>query len=123
MKFEPIMKIDSMTTSVWSSPEIDQIHQKIEDLIKVLRNKEEALIKDVLKKVLDREPTLEDARKCNRGIFRGDPNKYLFSYRGVTLGTMNRFGYRADFDRPHKMKVWFQPSEGFPEAQRLALGI
>ena len=47
---------------------------------------ETKVIKDVLRKLLDREPTNEDGNDCVRAFEKGVTDKYQLIYNGTYLG-------------------------------------
>lgn len=60
----------------------------IDYLVGEMKQIEENLFKEVLRQVLKREPTIEDAKECS---FLKKDNwdlKYVIAYRGVNLGTV-----------------------------------
>jgi hypothetical protein len=49
---------------------------------------EEDCIKEVLRQLLKRDLTIEDAKLCNRGFDDTKPNQYQLAYDGVPLGVI-----------------------------------
>lgn len=68
---------------------------------------EEKVIKDVLRQLLKREPTLEDAKDLHRFQQEGEFDKYYLAYKGLKLGTV----YRNTNIGGGKMGVEFVPFE------------
>lgn len=53
-----------------------------------MKETEEMVIKQVLKQLLKRDITLEDAKKVTRVFFYNDTEKYTLAYDGMALGTI-----------------------------------
>ena len=51
---------------------------------------EENVIKEVLRQILKREPTLEDAKDLHRFQKEGEFDKYYLAYKNMKLGTVYR---------------------------------
>jgi hypothetical protein len=66
---------------------------------------EENVIKDVLRRILKREPTLEDAKHLHTFWQEGEFDKYYLSYKNLKLGTV----YRNTNIEGGKMKIEFVP--------------
>jgi hypothetical protein len=65
-------------------------HQIISELISGVKNIEEDLLKQILKKWLDREPHVEDFKKCTIKFLDELNVRYALNYNGTDLGTMTR---------------------------------
>ncbi len=63
--------------------DIDDVMQKH---VQHVRQKEEELIKSILRQVLQREPTIEDAKDCHRLYHQGEPLNYDFAWKNMVLG-------------------------------------
>lgn len=68
---------------------------------------EENVIKEVLRQILKREPTLEDAKDLHRFQQEGEFDKYYLAYKNIKLGTV----YRNMNIEGGKMGVEFVPFE------------
>ena len=68
---------------------------------------EENVIKEVLRQILKREPTLEDAKDLHRFQKEGEFDKYYLAYKNMKLGTV----YRNTNIEGGKMGVEFVPFE------------
>lgn len=68
---------------------------------------EENVLKDVLRNLLKREPTLEDAKDLHRYQQEGEFDKYFLAYKNLKLGTV----YRNYNIEGGKMGVEFVPFE------------
>lgn len=68
---------------------------------------EENVIKDVLRQILKREPTLEDAKDLHRFQKEGEFDRYYLAYKNLKLGTV----YRNTNIEGGKMGVEFVPFE------------
>lgn len=68
---------------------------------------EENVIKEVLRQILKREPTLEDAKELHRFQMEGEFDKYYLAYKNLKLGTV----YRNTNIEGGKMGVEFVPFE------------
>lgn len=64
---------------------------------------EEECIKKVLMELLDREPTIEDAKLCSQKLSEPWNGSYQLFYRGHLLGTVQYI------DEPEKFRVAFVP--------------
>lgn len=62
---------------------------------------EEKIIKETLKSLLKREPTLDDYKKCTKVFKEGEVDKYHLLYENVVIGSMH---YSVS-------KITFEPSE------------
>jgi len=82
------------------------------DLIRKLIETEEHLLKDILKQILKREATNEDAKEIQRIKRRADDNWYILSFRGITLGKVT-FDYPDFTNGSGKFGVTFEPDETF----------
>ena len=77
----------------------------MEEITKKLAEAEENVIKEVLRKILEREPTLEDAKDLQRFHQEGEFDKYYLAYKNLKLGTV----YRNTNLETGKMGVSFVP--------------
>ncbi|MFI0427758.1 MAG: hypothetical protein ACH34V_12475 [Flavobacterium sp.] len=68
---------------------------------------EENVIKEVLRQILKREPTLEDAKDLHKFQQEGEFDKYYLAYKNLKLGTV----YRNTNIECGKMGVEFVPFE------------
>ena len=68
---------------------------------------EENVIKEVLRQILKREPTLEDAKDLHKFQQEGEFDKYYLAYKNLKLGTV----YRNTNIEGGKMGVKFVPFE------------
>lgn len=68
---------------------------------------EENVIKEVLRQILKREPTLEDAKDLHKFQQEGEFDKYYLAYKNMKLGTV----YRNTNIEGGKMGVEFVPFE------------
>jgi Na+-translocating ferredoxin:NAD+ oxidoreductase RnfG subunit len=68
---------------------------------------EENVIKEVLRQLLKREPTLEDAKDLHKFQLEGEFDKYYLAYKNLKLGTV----YRNTNIEGGKMGVEFVPFE------------
>ena len=69
---------------------------------------EEDVIKEILRKILNREPTIDDVKDCTMLSISGVFDEYTFSYRGVTLGLVKRhYGTQDPADFTPKFSVSF----------------
>jgi Na+-translocating ferredoxin:NAD+ oxidoreductase RnfG subunit len=68
---------------------------------------EENVIKEVLRQILKREPTLEDAKDLHKFQKEGEFDKYYLAYKNLKLGTV----YRNMNTEGGKMGVEFVPFE------------
>jgi len=68
---------------------------------------EENVIKEVLRQILNREPTLEDAKDLHRFQKEGEFDKSYLAYKNLKLGTV----YRNTNIEGGKMGVHFVPFE------------
>ncbi len=68
---------------------------------------EENVLKEVLRQILKREPTLEDAKDLHRFQQQGEFDKYYLAYKNLKLGTV----YRNTNIEGGKMGVEFVPFE------------
>jgi hypothetical protein len=87
-----------------SSSAIDDIMTKITNN---LLNAEEEVLKGVLRQILKREPTLEDAKDLQRFQQQGEFDKYYLAYKNLKLGTV----YRNTNIEGGSMGVKFVPFE------------
>lgn len=76
-------------------------------ITKQMMEAEENVIKDVLRQLLKREPTLEDAKDLHRFQKEGEFDKYYLAYKNLKLGTV----YRNTNIEGVKMGVEFVPFE------------
>ncbi|HND46691.1 MAG TPA: hypothetical protein PLC61_09895 [Chitinophagales bacterium] len=74
---------------------------------KKMAEAEENVIKDVLRQLLKREPTLEDAKDLHKFQKEGEFDKYHLAYKNLKLGTV----YRNINIEGGKMGVEFVPFE------------
>jgi hypothetical protein len=70
---------------------------------------EENVFKEVLRKLLKREPTIEDAKECARLMREGDLDGYSLTYKGLLLGRIQR-NY-PDLNIDTVFSVTFIPAE------------
>ena len=77
------------------------------EITKNLVDAEEKVIKAVLCQILEREPTLEDAKDLQRIRKEGEFDKYCLAYKNLTLGTV----YINTNIEGGKMGVKFVPFE------------
>ena len=101
--------------SVITEPAIDgytglpKVHYS--DMILQITNKfaaaEDNVIKEILRQILKREPTLEDAKDLQRFQEEGEFDKYYLVYKNLKLGTV----YRNTNIESGKMEVEFVPFE------------
>ena len=68
---------------------------------------EENVLKEVLRQILKREPTLEDAKDLHRFQKEGEFDKYYLAYKNMKLGTV----YRNTNIEGGKIGVEFVPFE------------
>lgn len=62
-------------------------HQRLmNDHIKDVTHKTEEIIKIVLRQVLHREPTIEDAKDCTKAYAEGEPLDFYFLWKSICLG-------------------------------------
>jgi len=76
---------------------------------------EENVIKEVLRQILKREPTLEDAKDLHRFQQEGEFYKYYLAYKNMKLGTVYRNtnieGGKMGFEFvPFEMKDFLEPA-------------
>ncbi len=77
-------KLDKNTIS-----ELDKIQSKA---LEKISECEDEVVKKVLRILLDREPTKEDAKQCIRAIEKGVTDRYTLIFNGVRLGdVINEF--------------------------------
>lgn len=76
-------------------------------ITKQMMEAEENVLKDVLRNLLKREPTLEDAKDLHRYQQEGEFDKYFLAYKNLKLGTV----YRNYNIEGGKMGVEFVPFE------------
>jgi hypothetical protein len=62
----------------------------MEEIIKVQVMAEANLIKSILKIIVGREPTIDDAKMCTFVSKEGIPNKHLFYYKNSIMGCITR---------------------------------
>lgn len=62
----------------------------VTNIIKQRMQAEESVIKEVLRQLLKREPTLEDAKNLHIYQKQGEFNKYRLDYKNLKLGTIYR---------------------------------
>lgn len=79
----------------------------VAEITRKMMEAEENVIKDVLRNLLKREPTLEDAKDLHRFQQEGEFDKYYLAYKNLKLGTVYR-NYNIDGG---KMGVEFVPFE------------
>ena len=79
----------------------------VEKVLVSLKAAEEAALKEVLRQILRREPTIEDAKLCQQYFDGIDPNKYQLFYRTYLLGTVY-INFGREGEQPG---VTFKPSE------------
>jgi len=77
------------------------------EITRKMMEAEENVIKDVLRNLLKREPTLEDAKDLHRFQQEGEFDKYYLAYKNLKLGTI----YRNYNIEGGKMGVEFVPFE------------
>lgn len=76
---------------------------------------EENVIKEVLRQILEREPTLEDAKDLCKFQQVGDFDKYYLAYKNLKLGTVYRYvdiggGEMGVKFVPFEMKDFLEPA-------------
>jgi hypothetical protein len=76
-------------------------------ITKKMANEERKVIKEVLRQIIKREPTLEDAKDLHKFKQEGEFNKYYLAYKNLKLGTV----YRNINIEEGKMGVDFVPFE------------
>jgi len=81
---------------------IGQLHQSFAEA-------EEKVFKDVLRSLLKREPTIEDAKECNFLHREGELDKYGVDYKGMFLGTIQRVFPDMNSTK-HEYMVVFMPA-------------
>ena len=64
---------------------------------------EEECIKGVLRQLLDREPTMEDAKACGQILSEPWDGSYLLTYNDIRIGIVRYI------QEPDKFRVEFQP--------------
>jgi len=67
------------------------------NIVEILKKNEEKVIKDVLRMLLNRQPTTDDARRCTRIFAPGIIDKYLFAYEGVVYGRVTYNSFSVTF--------------------------
>lgn len=82
-------------------------------LIDKLRNHEEQVLRDIMRQVLNREPTIEDCKDFQRIFLQGEAN-YTLAYKGIDLGkvvfnTGYDYSHVDPLYRPNKAGVSFEP--------------
>lgn len=60
------------------------------EITKQMAEAEENCIKEVLRQLLQREPTLEDAKDLHKFQREGEFDKYYLAYKNLKLGTVYR---------------------------------
>lgn len=79
----------------------------------------EDCIKAVLRQLLKREPTIEDAAKTHRLFKDGEINKYTLAYEGVELGVVQHnypeVCMSPPMDYQYKFSVTFTPNQMFAD--------
>lgn len=83
------------------------MHDMMAEITRKMMEAEENVIKDVLRNLLKREPTLEDAKDLHRFQQEGEFDKYYLAYKNLKLGTV----YRNYNIEGGKMGVEFVPFE------------
>lgn len=75
--------------------------------ISMIHQKQEEVLLNILRQILKREPTIEDAKDVTIGYPQGKPDIYYLAYKGTTIGTVKTVldGTRGT--------VTFTPSEQF----------
>lgn len=66
---------------------------------------EEDVLKNVLKQILGHEPTIDDAKDCQRIMKEGNHEKYIIAYKEIQLGSIRKF-----FDA-NTFRVVFTPND------------
>lgn len=87
----------------------------ISALTDMIAKAEENVIKEVLRQILKREPTLEDAKDLHRFQKEGEFDKYYLAYKNLKLGTvyfnMNIEGGKMGVEFvPFEMKDFLEPA-------------
>lgn len=88
--------------------------------IRLYREAEEKVIKSVLRSLLKREPTMEDASKCTRIFKPGITDQYDLEFEGICLGQV-KYNFPtigpSESDITDKLGVEFIPIPPFnPDA-------
>lgn len=86
------------------------------EYINQMKKTEEECLKNVLREILKREPTLQDFKDCTM-IFpeEGNQNKYYFMHLGICYGFVTKEIIDYTFE------VTFDPERGIPEWVRKAI--
>jgi Na+-translocating ferredoxin:NAD+ oxidoreductase RnfG subunit len=76
---------------------------------------EKNVIKEVLRQILKRDPTLEDAKDLHKFQQEGEFDKYYLAYKNLKLGTVYRNtnieGGKMGFEfMPFEMKNFLEPA-------------
>lgn len=80
--------------SIQTIPVDDKVIEVSNSMHQILRDAEEKAVKDILRKHLNREPTLDDAKLCIRVLYPAPHNnRYDLIYDGIFLGTIILPGY------------------------------
>jgi Na+-translocating ferredoxin:NAD+ oxidoreductase RnfG subunit len=95
----PALRKNAVTSSALS----DMMAQ----ITKNFAEAEENVIKEVLRQILKREPTLEDAKDLHKFQQEGEFDKYYLAYKNLKLGTV----YHNTNIEGNKMGVEFVPFE------------
>lgn len=98
-------------------PHIPEIHIKDlttfkDTIILQMAEKEEEFYREVLRQILKREPTIEDAKDITLAINPKYPNQELIAYKGNTLGRIIKGYDNADFIM-NTFKWTFEPIPTF----------
>jgi hypothetical protein len=67
------------------------------EFIEKYKELEERVVKQVLRLLLNREPTIDDAKKCHRIFKLGIIDKYILAYEGTALGQIIHTGLSVKF--------------------------
>ena len=85
----------------------DALSDMMEQITKNFAEAEENVIKEVLRQILKREPTLEDTKYLHKFQQEGEFDKYYLAYKNLKLGTV----YRNTNIEGGKIGVEFVPFE------------
>jgi hypothetical protein len=78
--------------------------KKLEEaLIRQKSAAHEKCIREILFRLLDREATIDDAKRCGQIMIKGQPDSYILTYNGIEIGIVKFI------DEPEKFRVEFTP--------------
>ncbi len=97
LKFEPKMLANNLNMDADNINFYDKIRTLEKHVLSIYNYKLEQLIKDVLKQVLKREITNEDAKDLVFHYYSNGEQKIY--YKGVELGTVNFRKQESDFQK------------------------